>query len=325
MQSSTKRPHAMRIASRSRRLSESIGSMRKGMADDLAPAAGPRWVELEGGTFVMGSDDFYDDEAPARPAHVDPFAIGLTPVTNRQFAAFVDAIGYVTVAERAHGSLVFTPTAGPVDLRDWRQWWILVHEANWRHPRGKGHGPRAEDLPDHPVVQVTHADARAYAEWVGGRLPTETELEYASGGGKHPAPYAWGSTRDLNGHIMANTWRGSFPYFNRGANGWIGTSPVGTFSPNGFGLFDCIGNVWEWTSTPYRATPTASSCACSPASDAGCTPTAERLVLKGGSHLCAPEYCLRYRPAARSSQDGDSTTTHIGFRVAKNATTTGHP
>lgn len=314
--------------------------METKMEDVLAPERGPRWIALGGGDFQAGSNDFYSDERPQRVQRVDGFLIGMTPVTNRQFAAFVSDTGYVTVAEqalseiefphltdldRAPGSLVFSPTAGPVDLSDWQQWWRWVPGASWRQPHG---APVDEDaLADHPVVQVAYADALAYAEWVGGRLPTEAELEYAACGGEQPAPYAWGDTRDPGGRLMANTWRGDFPYRNEGANGWVGTSPVGSFPANAYGLHDCIGNVWEWTSERYDASPSASSCACGGDSsrqeaapqDPASTPAAQivRRVLKGGSHLCAPEYCLRYRPAARSPQAEDSSTTHIGFRVVK--------
>ncbi len=308
------------------------------MGDDLAPAGGPRWVTLEGGSFIAGSDDFYPDEAPARERTVAAFQLATTPVTNRQFATFVEATGHLTVAERplseaefphlpaaerAPGSLVFTPTAGPVDLGDWRQWWRWVPGANWHHPRGTGEEAR----PDHPVVQVAYADAVAYARWAGGRLPTEDELEFAACGGNRPAPYAWGEERDPGGVLMANTWRGRFPYLNEGANGWVGTSPVGAFPANGYGLFDTIGNVWEWTGDLYDGQPDPGGCACGPdvaalraaAQEPTATPSATRRVVKGGSHLCAPEYCLRYRPAARSPQSEDSATTHLGFRVARDA------
>lgn len=305
------------------------------MTGSLAPHAQLEWQTLEGGTFWMGSDEFYPEERPAREASVDGFALTTTPITNRQFANFVDATGYVTVAERplpsgalpsasaveaAPGSLVFTRTTGPVDLQDWRQWWRWVPGAHWRWPRGKDAGPSVSDLADHPVVHIAYEDAVTYAEWVGGRLPTEVELEYAATGGSRPSPYAWGSTRDLEGRLMANTWRGSFPYLNTGANGWIGTSPVGSFPANGFGLFDCIGNVWEWTTTRYPSTRDPSGCTCSPAATPEITAGPAQRVLKGGSHLCAPEYCLRYRPAARSSQVEHSATTHIGFRVARDIT-----
>lgn len=293
-----------------------------------------RWVALPGGSFWAGSNDFYPDEAPVRAECVAPFELAATPVTNREFTAFVEATGYVTVAERrlpaadypslseeerAPGALVFTPTAGPVDLGDWRQWWRWVPGAHWRAPEGPG--TSIDDRPDHPVVQIAYADAVAYAAWVGARMPTEAELEYAATGGEQPAPYAWGSEREPDGRVMANTWRGRFPYRNDGSDGWTGTSPVATFPANRFGLYDCIGNVWEWTSTHYSPTrqpgaKNACSCGCGPQASARQVP---QRVLKGGSHLCAPEHCLRYRPAARSPQAEDSATTHIGFRVARDA------
>lgn len=305
-------------------------------SDSIAPAEGPSWVALDGGTFLAGSNDFYPDEAPVREQSVAAFALARTPITNRQFAAFVEATSYVTVAERplpadefpqlsdaerAPGSLVFTPTSGPVDLSDWQQWWRWVSGAQWRQPRGMPTDLAA--IADHPVVQIAYADALAYAEWVGGRLPTEAELEYAACGGSTPAPYAWGDSRDRDGQLMANTWRGNFPYRNEGAHGWVGTSPVGTFPANGYGLFDNIGNVWEWTSDVYGDPAPTSGCGCggNQVRNAGgeeATPgIIPQRVLKGGSHLCAPEYCLRYRPAARTPQAEDSATTHIGFRVAR--------
>jgi formylglycine-generating enzyme required for sulfatase activity len=204
------------------------------------------------------------------------------------------------------------PTTGPVDLRDWRQWWTWVPGASWRHP----FGPEStiEDRLDHPVVQVSYPDAVAYASWAGRQLPTEAQWEYAARGDSTTA-YAWGDEVRPDGQLMANTWQGRFPHRNDGALGWAGTSPVGTFPPNAFGLLDMIGNVWEWTTTAFtrhhRPDQPAEGC-CPPPSPSG-DPTVHQ-VLKGGSHLCAPEYCHRYRPAARSSQSQDSATTHIGFR-----------
>lgn len=305
-----------------------------------------RWVRLPGGTFLMGSYDFYPDEAPQFERVVAPFDLMEAPVTNAEYREFVEATGYVTIAERgldaksfpnlaheelAPGSLVFTPTSGPVDLRDWQAWWSWIPGAQWRHPLGPDSDLTGKDR--HPVVQVTYQDALAYAGWKGLRLPTEAEHEYAAGGGVLPAPYAWGRERDPGGIAMANTWHGRFPYLNSGARGWVGTSPVGEFPPNGFGLLDIIGNVWEWTSDNYTPShalaagkqpeamyvqvvdaTTGSECACSPNRAEAQIP---RRVLKGGSHLCAPEYCLRYRPAARSAQAEDSATNHIGFRCAR--------
>lgn len=287
-------------------------------------------VDLPGSSYRMGSVDFYPEEGPVHTVSVAPFAIERHPVTNAQFGEFVSDTGYITIAERPldaadfpgvppgdlnPGALVFHPTDGPVDLRDWRQWWTWVAGACWRQPFGpdSSHPPAAE-RPDHPVVQVAYPDAAAYAAWAGRRLPTEAQWEYAARAGS-TAAYAWGDDVRPDGQLMANTWQGRFPYLNDGALGWNGTSPVGTFPPNAFGLVDMIGNVWEWTTTPYsrehRLDQPTEGC-CPPPS-----PIADPTVLqtlKGGSHLCAPEYCHRYRPAARSSQSQDSATTHIGFR-----------
>ena len=289
-------------------------------------------VELPGGAFPMGSASFYPEEAPVHTATVGAFAIERHPVTNAQFAEFVDATGYRTVAERPldpalypgvapadllPGALVFTPTPGPVDLADWRQWWDWAPGAHWRRPFGPGSG--IEDKPDHPVVQVAYPDAAAYAAWAGRRLPTEAEWEYAAAAGS-TTTYPWGDQPTVDGRLMANTWQGRFPYRNDGARGsgttrWAGTSPVGSFPANGFGLLDMIGNVWEWTTTrylPHGHAPEQPSSSCCPV-PAEPDPAVIQ-ALKGGSHLCAPEYCHRYRPAARSPQSQDSSTTHIGFR-----------
>jgi len=273
----------------------------------------------------MGSTQFYPEEAPIHTATVAAFAVERHPVTNAQFAEFVADTGYVTVAEQeldptqfagaapqelVPGALVFRPTSGPVDLRNWRQWWHWAPGASWRRPFGSESG--IEDRLDHPVVQVAFPDAEAYARWAGRRLPTEAEWEYAARGGA-TSVYSWGDDAMPSGRLMANTWQGRFPYRNDGALGWVGTSPVGTFPPNEFGLVEMIGNVWEWTTTQFsahhRLDGPVQSC-CGPA-------TADPSLiqaLKGGSHLCAPEYCHRYRPAARSPQSQDSATTHIGFR-----------
>jgi len=287
-------------------------------------------MELPGGSFRMGSTSFYPDEAPVRTATVKALAVERHPVTNGQFAEFVEATGYVTVAERpldpalypgvaaadlVPGGLVFRPTPGPVDLRDWRRWWDWAPGASWRHPFGPSTG--VEDRLDHPVVQVCYVDAAAYAAWAGRRLPTETEWEYAACGGASTT-YPWGEDVSPDGVLMANTWQGRFPYRNDGAEGWVGTSPVGSFPANGFGLVDMIGNVWEWTATPYfsQHRPDEPKGCCTPSRDPD--PTVNQ-TLKGGSHLCAPEYCHRYRPAARSPQSQDSATTHIGFRCVVSA------
>lgn len=283
-------------------------------------------VELPGGAFRMGSDAFYPEEGPVHEMHVAAFALGRYAVTNRQFAEFVEDTGYVTVAERPldpalfpqldagarePGSLVFTPTDGPVDLRDWRQWWRWVPGASWRTPRGPGSG--IDGLEDHPVVQVAYDDAVAFAQWAGGRLPTEAEWEYAARGGIDGAPYAWGD--EGNDGTRANTWQGRFPYEHQRVSDGVYTMPVGSFPANGFGLHEMTGNTWEWTSTPWSSRHPV-DVHCAPGHDHEHAPQAPERVLKGGSHLCSPEYCLRYRPAARSAQTEDSAATHLGFRVA---------
>lgn len=283
-------------------------------------------VWIVGGNFLMGSDKFYREERPVRPASVDGFWIDPHPVTNAQFEAFVDATGYVTVSERAPdpalypdadpdllvpGSLVFTKPDGPVGLRDYRAWWAYVPGACWRHPTGPE--SRISGLEDHPVVHVTYEDAAAYAEWADKALPTEAEWEFAARGGLEGATYPWGDEFMADGRHLANTWQGRFPFENLAEDGFERTSPVAFYPPNGYGLYDMVGNVWEWTMTPYDNSPVATeqkSC---------CLPTGEaaksfRLVVKGGSHLCAPNYCLRFRPAARQGQTLDTSTSHIGFR-----------
>ena len=298
-------------------------------------------VELDGGAFRMGSTQFYPEEAPVHTVTIAPFAVERHPVTNTQFGEFVAETGYRTVAEIAPdpalfpgaapqdlvpGALVFTETSGAVDLRDWQQWWAWTPGADWRHP----FGPESsiDDKSEHPVVQVCYADAAAYARWAGRRLPSEAEWEFAARGGS-TTTYAWGEDPAPDGQLMANTWQGSFPYRNDGALGWVGTSPIGSFPPNGYGLVDMIGNVWEWTTTRFTGHHRVGRAGETPVGRAGETPVGGPVhaccgppapdpsvsqALKGGSHLCAPEYCHRYRPAARSPQSQDSATTHIGFR-----------
>jgi len=302
--------------------------------------AGMRLVR--GGTFRMGSDDFYPDERPVRDASVGDFWIDETPVTNAAFARFVAATGYVTFAEIAPdprdypgmapemaraGSLVFTPPDGPVDLQGQATWWRFEFGADWRKPLGPG-GPEA--LADHPVVHIGYPDAAAYAQWAKKQLPTEAEWEYAARGGLDGAAYAWGEEFEPGGQPMAKTWQGVFPHDNRAPAGLERTSPVGSYPPNGFGLYDMIGNVWEWTTDWYAQSAAAkeadrsASCCGKPRSEAlaraeSCDPRSPvagipRRVAKGGSHLCAPNYCQRYRPAARWPQPIDTTTSHMGFR-----------
>jgi len=294
---------------------------------------------LPGGEFTMGSDRFYPEERPRRRVSVAGFWIDETPVTNRDFAAFVAATGYRTFAEVAPnpadypglppelaraGSLVFERPRGPVDLKDFRQWWKFRFGAKWSEPLGAGSS--IAELLDHPVVHIAYVDAEAYAKWAGKELPTEAEWEYAARGGLQGIEFAWGNELAPNGQMLANFWQGEFPWDNRLLDGWERTSPVRVFPPNGFGLFDMIGNVWEWTADWYStAADLPKGSCCTPSNPRGgreyesydpCTPDVKigRKVIKGGSHLCAPNYCQRYRPAARYPQPIDTSTSHVGFR-----------
>jgi formylglycine-generating enzyme len=306
--------------------------------DDTRRPPGMIW--MPGGTFRMGSDHHYPEEAPVHRVSVSGFWMDATPVTNREFRRFVDATGHVTLAEQVPdaadypgalphmlkaASLVFTPPRHAVDLRDWGQWWRFVPDADWRHP----YGPQSSivGLDDHPVVHVAYADAAAYAAWAGKELPSEAEWEFAARGGLDGAEYAWGDTFMPRGRRMANTWEGVFPHENRKRGGRKRTTPVRAFPANGYGLCDMIGNVWEWTVdwyTPRHPAETAKAC-CIPVNPRGgreegsydqCQPDIRipRRVLKGGSHLCAPNYCRRYRPAARHAHPVDTSTSHVGFR-----------
>lgn len=289
--------------------------MRRGRAD----TKGMR--RLPGGVFRMGSDVHYPEEAPSRLVEVAPFWMDATPITNRQFAAFVEATGHVTTAERPPhaadhpnaepsrlqpGSAVFTPPAAAVPLDDPQAWWRYRLGANWRAPQDDERSWR--DAPDHPVVHVSFHDAQAYAAWAGKALPTEAEWEFAARGGLDGAPFAWGGELEPRGRHMANLWQGAFPHQNLQADGYARTSPVRAFPPNRYGLFDLIGNTWEWTVDRFDRSGQARPCCGGQAS--GQTV----LTLKGGSHLCAPSYCQRYRPAARHAQTAESSTSHIGFR-----------
>ncbi|GKY86828.1 formylglycine-generating enzyme family protein [Sinisalibacter aestuarii] len=298
--------------------------------------------KIEGGTFSMGSDAHYPEEGPVREVEVVSFLIDEAPVTNREFAEFVRATGHVTFCEippdpadypgllpemAKAGSLVFHKMPFPRRLRE-GEWWEMVLGAAWNRPLGPGSG--IDDLLDHPVVHITYADARAYAEWVGKRLPTEAEWEFAARGGLDGKEFAWGDTLAPGGQMLANYWQGEFPYENTLQDGWERTSPVRSFPANGYGLFDMIGNVWEWTEDWFATSrPGAPRSACcggdrrGKATEADSIDPAEadfaigRKVLKGGSHLCAENYCRRYRPAARWPQPIDTSTSHVGFRCAK--------
>lgn len=289
-------------------------------------------------TFRMGSDDHYAEEAPAHPVRVSPFWIDRTPVTNRQFAAFVAATGYVTVAERpldpaqfpgappenlVAGSLVFTRTAGPVDLRHLAQWWTWTPGACWSRPEG----PRSslEGRADHPVVHVAFEDAERYAAWAGKALPTEAQWELAARGGLDGVEYTWGDEPEPPGGRLAHYWHGEFPW--RPDPGYGTTVTVGRYPANGYGLFDMAGNVWEWTRDWYapRHLSTGGERGAVPRDPAGAARhesldpaqpqfSVPRKVVKGGSFLCADSYCRRYRPAARRPQMVDTGMSHIGFR-----------
>ncbi|GIG68737.1 formylglycine-generating enzyme family protein [Phytomonospora endophytica] len=300
-------------------------------------------VGLPGGEFTMGSNEHYPEEAPAHRVRVSAFGIDRDPVTNRRFALFVAATGYRTVAERpldpadfpgapaenlVAGSMVFTPTAGPVDLRHLSRWWTWRPGACWSRPEGSGSS--IDGRGEHPVVQVAYEDAVAYAAWAGARLPTEAEWELAARGGLDGAAFTWGERARPEGRVMANTWDGpDFPWRSTGESGWDRTSPVGSFPANGFGLHDMAGNVWEWTGDWWSArhSDDAVKPCCVPGDPrggevAGSFDAAQpqfrvpRKVIKGGSHLCADTYCLRYRPAARRPQPVDTGMSHVGFRCA---------
>lgn len=288
-------------------------------------------VWIPGGVFAMGSEEHYREEAPIRDVTVDGFWLDEHPVTNLEFLRFVKATGHRTWAEEAPdpadypdaepemlfaGSVVFQKSSGPVDLSNHHNWWTWRREADWRHPEGPGSSLDARER--HPVVHVAYRDAEAYATWAGKALPTEAEWEFAGRGGMAGAEFAWGDEFMPKGKPMANTWQGEFPYENTLLDGFEGTSPVGAFPPNGYGLKDMIGNVWEWTSDWYGTSAAPSPCcggdpraASVDQDDPSAIP---RKVMKGGSHLCAPNYCRRYRPAARMAQAIDTSTSHLGFR-----------
>ena len=272
-----------------------------------SPDDGLRLVPLHGGTFAMGSEDPDavpgDGEGPVREVHVAPFAIDAHCVSNQRFTAFVEATGHVTDDERFGWSFVFDGFL-PADLRDGDRvaeapWWAAVGGACWHHPEGPGSG--LDGRGDHPVVHVSWYDALAYCRWAGVRLPIEVEWEFAARGGLHQARYPWGDELLRDGRHACNIWQGSFPSTNTVEDGWFGTAPVDAFEPNGFGLFDVAGNVWEWTGDPWSV---------------GGALDQHARVIRGGSYLCHASYCNRYRVAARTRSTPDSSTGHQGFRCA---------
>ncbi len=302
----------------------------------LAPAAGSVshhadvLVRLPGGRFLMGTDDeegfAADGEGPVRPVRLDPFAIDRHPVTNKQFAEFVDATGYATEAERFGWSFVFALFVpkrllhrGVARKVPGLDWWYGVNNAMWSCPEGPG--SRIDDRWDHPVVHVSWADAIAYCSWAGKRLPTEAEWEYAARGGLEQKRYVWGDELTPDGRHMCNIWQGTFPRINTRADGFAGTGPAESYEPNGFGLYSMAGNVWEWCadwwsstfhvedSQRMRENPQG------PRENPQGPPTGTARVMRGGSYLCHDSYCNRYRVAARTSNTPDSSTGNLGFRT----------
>ncbi|MFD4440030.1 formylglycine-generating enzyme family protein [Nocardia sp. NPDC058519] len=289
----------------------------------------------------MGSDRHYPEEGPAHRVEVDAFAIETRQVTNARYARFVDETGYVTVAERPldpaefpgapaenlqPGSMVFAATAGPVDLRHLNLWWRWTPGASWRQPTGPRSSTQGRE--EHPVVHIAHEDARAYADWAGRALPTEAQWEAAARGGLDNTEFAWGNEPEPDGLALANYWRGHFPW--QPDAGYGTTTPVGTYPPNAYGLYDMTGNVWEWTDDWYAENHTGADLCCAPRNPRGAAVEGSfdhrqpqfrvpRKVIKGGSFLCADSYCRRYRPAARRPQMIDTGMSHIGFRCIAEA------
>ena len=305
---------------------------------------------IPGGNFQMGAEGklALPREFPKHPVKVDSFYMDTHEVTNAQFRAFTEATGYKTIAERpvdweelkkqlppgtpkppdenlAAGSMVFVPRQGVVDLRNYFQWWEWKTGANWRQPDGPGSSIEGKD--DHPVVHIALADAQAYAQWAGKRLPTEAEWEYAARGGFEGNTYPWGDT-DVNlSPYQCNFWQGTFPSENSGADGYVHTAPVGSFAANGFGLFDLAGNVWEitsdWYDVQYYQTLSQSAYTDNPKGPDRCfnpqSPYAQHTVIKGGSFLCNDSYCASYRVSARMPLEVDAAMNHVGFRCVKDA------
>jgi formylglycine-generating enzyme len=317
------------LESRRQSREESISS-ESGFDRELA-TEGMVWIP--GGTYRRG----FEEESDAQPVHeieISGFWIDRTEVTNAQFAAFVRATGYVTVAEKpldpklfpgaprellVPGSIVFSPPAGKVDLREPLSWWRYQPGAEWRHPEGPGSS--IDGLENHPVVHVCWEDALAYARWAGKRLPTEAEWEYAARGGLEAKQYGWGDEFRPGARWQANTWQGRFPVQNSASDGYATTASVGSFPPNGFGLHDMAGNVWEWCADWYRPDAYTSAKSSNPQGPESSfdpdEPGVPKRVMRGGSFMCSDEYCGRYRPGSRGKGAPDSGAGHIGFRCAR--------
>jgi len=284
-------------------------------SSDAPEQPGAGMVFIAAGHFEMGSETYRREEAPVRKSSAEGFWIDSHDVTNAQFARFVEETGYVTVAERTGmpngksqpGSFVFVAPDEIADLADASQWWKFVPGANWRHPEGPASTIAQRMF--HPVVQIAYEDAEAYARWAGHSLPTETQWEFAARGGLDGAAFNWGNQDESGDAPKANHWRGIFPTLNLGSNGFKGTSPVGCFPANGYGLYDMAGNVWQWTQDRWHGRDESGSVS------APTKASHQFRVIKGGSFLCAVNYCMRYRPAARQPGDVSVGASHIGFRT----------
>ena len=324
--------HSLRAIS----LVETASPSLSAKAESHASPDGMVWIPA--GRFWMGTDHM-DDAQPVHEVEVKGFWMDRTDVTNEEFARFVKATGYVTIAERplnqkefpnlasddlAAGSVVFTPPAHPISLENPLAWWQFVRGANWRHPDGPNSDLRGKE--NYPVVHIAWPDAMAYAKWAGKRLPTEAEWEFAARGGLDRQAYVWGNELKPGGKWKANTFQGHFPDHNTSEDGYAGIAPVASFAPNGYGLYDMSGNVWQWVSDWYRPDYYAQlnrygSLAANPQGPRDSfdpqEPGVQKRVQKGGSYLCTEQYCERYMPGARGKGDPETGTNHLGFRCVR--------